>query len=100
MKVRMLVAGTLAIAGMLALPASAMAGEVKGPSTYPNGDHNTSDTGALFHANSFCAASGLNDMDPAEGQNDKRAQTPADAPPGVPGEACRGGSNPERGVEE
>jgi hypothetical protein len=31
MKLRMLVAGTLAIAGVLALPATAMAGEVKGP---------------------------------------------------------------------
>jgi hypothetical protein len=100
MKIRMLVAGTLAIAGMLALPATAMAGEVKGPSTFPVVGQNENDTGALFHANSYCAASGLNDMDGTEGQTTKRTQTPADASPGAPGGACRGGSNPERGVEE
>ena len=99
MKVRMLAAGTLAIAGALALPASAMAGEVKGPSTYPDGGQNFNYTGALDHANSICAASGLNDMDPSfPDQTASRVQTAADAfkyyglPPQIIGQLCRGGS--------
>ncbi len=43
----------------------AFAGEVKGP---PGTINNTNETGALDHANSACAASGLNDLDQAEGQ--------------------------------
>ena len=39
---------------------AAFAGEVKGP---PNQLDNTNETGALDHANSACAASGLNDFD-------------------------------------
>ena len=38
----------------------ALAGEVKGP---PGQQDNTNTTGALDHANSACAASGLNDFD-------------------------------------
>ena len=38
----------------------AFAGEVKGP---PGTLNNTNETGALDHANSACAASGLNDFD-------------------------------------
>jgi len=59
-------------------------------------------TAATYHANSICVFSGLNDYDPYDelGQRVKRTQTPADGPPGVAGEACRGGSNPDRGVEE
>ena len=38
----------------------AFAGEVKGP---PGTLNNTNETGALKHANSACAASGLNDFD-------------------------------------
>ena len=45
--------------------AGAFAGEVKGP---PGTVDNTNETGALDHANSACAASGLNDFDSAEGQ--------------------------------
>ena len=101
MKLRILVAGTLAVAGVLALPATAMAGEVKGPSTFESpgvGDQNFNYTGALDHANSICAASGLNDMDQAFGQTDSRVQTAADAfkqyggTPQDIGQACRGGS--------
>ena len=71
----------------------AFAGEVKGP---PNTPNNTNETGALDHANSACAASGLNDMDEAEGQTESQVQTAADSwkyyglPKGFPGIACNG----------
>jgi hypothetical protein len=76
---------------------TALAGEVKGP---PNQQDNTNVTGALDHANSACAASGLNDFDPAEGQNVSQVQTAADSwkyyglPKGAPGTLglCKGGS--------
>ena len=70
------------------------AGEVKGP---PGTGHNTNETGALDHANSACAASGLNDMDPDEGQTSSKVQTAADSwkyykmPKGSVGTLCRGG---------
>jgi hypothetical protein len=75
----------------------ALAGEVKGPPGQPN---NTDETGAIAHANSACAASGLNDLDSAEGQNASQVQTPADAwryyglPKGAPGTLglCQGGT--------
>jgi hypothetical protein len=71
----------------------AFAGEVKGPPGTPN---NTNETGALDHARSACAASGLNDLDASEGQNVSQVQTAADSwkyyglPKGTPGTACRG----------
>ena len=71
----------------------AFAGEVKGPPGTPN---NTNETGALDHAHSACAASGLNDHDETEGQNVSQTQTAADSwkfyglPKGTPGTACRG----------
>ncbi len=76
---------------------AALAGEVKGP---PNQQDNTDVTGALDHAHSACAASGLNDFDPDEGQNVSQVQTAADSwkyyelPKGAPGTLglCRGGS--------
>lgn len=76
----------------------AFAGEVKGPPGTPN---NTNETGALDHANSACAASGLNDMDELEGQNVSQVQTAADSwkyyglPKGAPGKLglCKGGTN-------
>ena len=76
---------------------SVLAGEVKGP---PNQIDNTDTTGALDHARSACAASGLNDFDPTEGQNDLQVQTAADSwkyyglPKGAPGTLglCRGGA--------
>ena len=75
----------------------ALAGEVKGP---PNQANNTNQTGALDHANSACAASGLNDFDSAEGQNVSQVQTAADSwklyglPKGAVGTLglCRGGT--------
>lgn len=73
------------------------AGEVKGPPGVPD---NTNETGALDHANSACAASGLNDLDSTEGQNVSQVQTAADSwkyyglPKGAPGKLglCRGGT--------
>ena len=55
---------------------AALAGEVKGPPNQPN---NTNETGALAHANSACAASGLNDLDSKEGQTVSQVQTAADS---------------------
>jgi hypothetical protein len=57
-------------------------------------------TGALDHANSACAASGLNDLDQSEGQTVSQVQTAADSwkyyglPKGSPGTLglCRGGT--------
>jgi hypothetical protein len=75
----------------------AFAGEVKGP---PGTINNTNETGALAHANSACAASGLNDLDQSEGQTVSQVQTAADSwkyyglPKGAPGKLglCRGGT--------
>jgi hypothetical protein len=89
---------------------AAFAGEVKGPPGTPCGgdtgvtcQHNTNETGALDHANSACAASGLNDMDPNDpGQTVSQVQTAADSwkyynlPKGTPGEACNGHDNPQK----
>jgi len=78
---------------------TAFAGEVKGP---PNQLDNTNTTGALDHANSACAASGLNDFDSLdpEGQTASQVQTAADSwkyyglPKGSPGTLglCKGGA--------
>ena len=76
---------------------AAFAGEVKGPPNQPN---NTNETGALDHANSACAASGLNDLDSKEGQTVSQVQTAADSwkyyglPKGSPGTLglCKGGT--------
>jgi hypothetical protein len=77
---------------------AAFAGEVKGPPNQPN---NTNETGALTHANSACAASGLNDFDLADpGQTVSQVQTAADSwkyyglPKGAPGTLglCKGGT--------
>jgi len=85
---RLLIIATAAVA---LTSAGAFAGEVKGPPGTPN---NTNETGALDHANSACAASGLNDMDSTEGQTESQVQTAADSwkfyelPKGFPGIAC------------
>jgi hypothetical protein len=92
----------IAVAGSVAMLAgigagAASAGEVKGP---PNQVNNTNLTGALDHANSACAASGLNDMDASAGQTVSQVQTAADSwkyyglPKGAPGTLglCRGGT--------
>ena len=85
-------------AALVGIPASgAFAGEVKGP---PGTVNNTNETGALDHANSACAASGLNDLDSKEGQTVSQVQTAADSwryyglPHGAPGKLglCRGGT--------
>lgn len=76
---------------------AAFAGEVKGPPGIPN---NTNVTGALDHANSACAASGLNDLDSTAGQTVSQVQTAADSwkyyglPKGAPGTLglCKGGT--------
>ncbi len=83
----------LAMAGMSA--STAHAGEIKGP---PGTVDSTNTTGALDHAQSACAASGLNDLDPHEGQVESQVQTAADSwkyyglPKGAPGTLglCRG----------
>ena len=84
---------TIAFVGVPA--GSAFAGEIKGP---PGTIDSTNTTGALDHAASACAASGLNDFDPHEGQNVSQVQTAADSwkyyglPKGSPGTLglCRG----------
>ena len=78
---------------------AAFAGEVKGP---PNQRDNTNETAALAHANSTCAASGLNDFDTTDpmGQMVSQVQTAADSwkyyglPKGAVGTfgLCRGGT--------
>ena len=78
---------------------AAFAGEVKGP---PNQLNNTNTTGALDHAHSACAASGLNDFDSHDpmGQVSSQVQTAADSwkfyglPKGSVGTLglCRGGT--------
>jgi len=94
---RRLLAVAAAVAMLAAGAGGAFAGEVKGP---PGTVNNTNTTGALDHANSACAASGLNDFDPAdpEGQTVSQVQTAADSwkfyglPKGAPGKLglCRG----------
>ena len=89
----------LAIGASVAMLAAgqAFAGEVKGP---PGTLNNTNETGALDHANSACAASGLNDLDLSSGQNVNQVQTAADSwkfyglPKGAPGKLglCKGGT--------
>src|SRR3954447_7078170 len=87
-------------ASVVALGAvGAFAGEVKGP---PGTLNNTNETGALDHANSACAASGLNDFDLSDpmGQTASQVQTAADSwkfyglPKGAPGKMglCKGGT--------
>jgi hypothetical protein len=84
------------VAGSIASPA--LAGEVKGP---PGTLLNTNDTAAPSHANSACAFSGLNDLNPAFGQTVSQVQTAADSwryyglPHGAPGTLglCQGGTN-------
>jgi hypothetical protein len=94
-----LFAAALCATALVGLPAGgAFAGEVKGP---PGTLDNTNVTGALDHANSACAASGLNDFDTTDpGQTVSQVQTAADSwryyglPHGAPGTfgLCRGGT--------
>jgi hypothetical protein len=82
----------------------ALAGEVKGPpGTGPRTQEQVDAirTAAPAHSNSICSYSGLNDMIPGQGPTDFIVQSPGQdvrtgsTPPGIPGEACHGGSNPE-----
>jgi hypothetical protein len=81
----------------IAVAGTTFAGEVKGP---PNQINNTNDTSAMTHANSACAASGLNDLDQSSGQTVRQTQTAADSwrfyglPKGAPGTLglCQGGT--------
>jgi len=104
---------TAALAGASA--SAALAGEVKGPPGTPSSPTNpvpipptSGQNGVRDHANSICAFSGLNDLDPAQGPTDTIVQTPGHfmlaglTPPGVPGHGtdipgfengCRGGTN-------
>jgi hypothetical protein len=92
---RYLLAAVLAALMAMASAGTALAGEVKGPPG-DGSQHNTAVTGALDHARSECAASGLNDWDPEEGQNESQVQTAADSwkyygmPKGIVGELCQG----------
>ena len=104
MAVKRLIAAAFCVAVVSVPVTGAFAGEVKGP---PTTDYNTNETGALDHAHSACAASGLNDHDPAEGQNFSQVQTAADSwkyyflPKGTPGTLfdepglCRGNATGE-----
>lgn len=98
MGVKTMLAAGICAAALLGVSAGpAAAGEVKGP---PGTLNNTNDTAALEHANSACAASGLNDMDTTTGQTSSQVQTAADSwryyglPKGAPGKLglCRGGT--------
>jgi hypothetical protein len=81
---------------------TAFAGEVKGPPGTPGvfGSGSEEDTAAPTHANSICAFSGLNDFREGFGEIETITQSPGtehrlgNTPPGVPGEACKGFSNP------
>jgi hypothetical protein len=83
---------------------AAFGGEVKGPPGKPGfiGSGSEADTGAPAHANSICAYSGLNDFRAENGQIIFHVQSPGQehrlgfTPPGIPGEACGPGTNPER----
>ena len=87
----------VAAAAAVLAAGGAIAGEVKGP---PGTINNTNETGALDHANSACAASGLNDLDSTSGQTASQVQTAADSwkfyglPKGSPGTLglCKGGT--------
>jgi hypothetical protein len=84
-------------------PSAALAGEVIGPPGTPGvpGSGSGVDTGAPAHANSICAFSGLNDFILGQGPIDFIVQSPGQdvrtglTPPGVPGEACGPGTNPD-----
>ena len=84
-------------AGVALSAGTSFAGEIKGP---PGTHNSVNDTAALAHANSACAASGLNDLDSTEGQTVSQVQTAADSwkyygmPKGSPGTLglCRGGT--------
>ena len=88
--------------------AAAVAGEVTGPPGTPGeiGSGSERPTGAPEHANSICAFSGQNDFRAENGQIEFHVQSPGqehrlgNTPPGIPGKACKGFSNPENPREK
>ena len=81
---------------------AALAGEITGPPGKPNepGSAQGKPTAAPANSNSICSFSGLNDMNPEQGQIDRITQTPKDFAPGDAGhgnaifpDGCKGGSN-------
>lgn len=98
---RKLAAAACTAAIFALVPSTVIAGEVKGPPGTPNVPNSGSGvpTAAPDNANSICAFSGLNDMVVGEGPIDFIVQSPGqdvrtgETPPGIPGIACRGGSN-------
>ena len=80
MGMKRLIAAAFCAAALVTVPAGgAFAGEVKGP---PGTLNNTNETGALDHANSACAASGLNDFDLSDPMGQPRRRS---RPPPTPG---------------
>jgi hypothetical protein len=77
----------------------AFAGEVTGRPGTPGVAFSGSGvrTGAPAHADSICAYSGLNDMNPQQGPINSIVQNPhTQGSPGDPGHGtCAGGTNPE-----
>jgi hypothetical protein len=102
-KKSMLAAAVCAVAVVGTSAGAAFAGEVKGPPGTPGviGSGSESDTQAPAHANSICAFSGLNDFRAENGPIAVIVQSPGqevrsgETPPGIPGLACRGFSNPD-----
>lgn len=98
---RLLVVAASSVVLAAAGASGALAGEVKGP---PGTPYNENFTGAPANANSDCAYSGLNDLNPEFGQTESIVQTAADSfkfyelPHGVPGKwgLCQGGTNEKR----
>jgi hypothetical protein len=100
MSKRSLLAVAVCAAALVGVGANgAFAGEVKGPpGSTPTPGGNPDKTAAHTNSNSACSASGLNDFDSLEGQNERITQTPHDVPiPGIAGHGtCRGGTNENR----
>lgn len=104
MSMKMLAAAFCAVAVVGGSAGAALAGEVKGPpGTGPRTQEQVDliRTAAPAHSNSICSYSGLNDMIVGQGPIDFIVQSPGqdvrtgETPPGIPGVACHGGSNPE-----
>jgi hypothetical protein len=78
----LVVASVAVVTGAVA--SGALAGEVKGPPGTPGvaGSGSGQPTAMEGNANSICGFSGLNDMNPDQGQIDRITQTPKDAEPG------------------
>ena len=102
MRHKKVAAGICAAVFLSLTAATAYAGEVKGP---PGTEPRTQEqvdaiaTAAPAHSNSICSFSGLNDLIPGQGPIDFHVQSPGQdvrngGPPGIPGVACHGGSNP------